>query len=290
VVATIPLPNPLANIAATPDGTRVYVSSPTANAVYLINTVTNTMIGTIPAPTPQGIGVTPDGTRVYVTNGLTPGVVSVIDTFTNTVTATITLNVADRPWFVRFTPDGKKAFVVCNGAPGAVDVIDTEPGTGSYNMVVDTIPAGTFPGGVGITPDGNFAYVTNGLSPQDVLVIDTSTYGIVTTIPLPGNGGFPAVVRSRAYVPLYFDTSVAVIDTYSNTVIATVAIGPSPTAAAFVPNGTKIYVTNSGSNTVSVINPATNLVVATIIVGTHPYDVAFANTCACIECNASPED
>lgn len=278
VVATIPLANNLANIAAAPDGTRVYVASNPGNAVYVINTLTNTVMGTIPVTSAQGIGVTPDGTRAYVTNANTPGVVSVIDTFSNSVVATIP--VTDRPWFVRFTPDGSKGFVVGNGAPGTVEVIDTNPSSGTYNTVLATIPAGTFPAGVGITPDGKFAYVTNGLS-DDVLVIDTSSYNVVTTIPLSSGPGFIAVGSSRAYVPLFFGAYVWVINTLTNKNIARVPVGPAPTAAAFTPNEGRVYVTNSGRNTVSVISTASNTVVATITVGSHPYDVAIARPCGC---------
>jgi YVTN family beta-propeller protein len=43
---------------------------------------------------------------------------------------------------------------------------------------------------------------------------------------------------------------------------------------AVAPNGGRVYVTNSFSNTVSVINTATNALVATISVGEAPWGVA----------------
>ena len=60
---------------------------------------------------------------------------------------------------------------------------------------------------------------------------------------------------------------VTVINTATNTVVATIPVGSQPIGAAVTPDGTRVYVTNTASNTVSVINTATNTVVATIPVG-----------------------
>ncbi len=279
VITTIPVgTNGLNMIAATPDGTRLYVVSPLDNAVYVVNTVSNKVIGSVPVSLPAGIGVTADGTRAYVTSRVYSGVVSVIDTFSNTVVATI--SVPDLSFWLAFTPDGNKLFVVANNAPGSVYVIDTNPNSLTYNTILATIPAGTYPGGVGITPDGKLAYVGNGET-DDLLVIDTSTYNIVTTIPIPNNASVPAVSASRVYVPEYFGSAVAVVKRSNNKVIATVPVGPYPTAATFTPDWKDVYVANSGTNTVSVIKAAGNKVVATITVAGGPFNVAIAMPCGC---------
>jgi YVTN family beta-propeller protein len=279
VVTTIPVGKTgLSNIAATPDGTRVYATSPLDNAVYVVNTVSNAVIGNVPVSVPAAIGITPDGTRAYVTSRVYSGVVSVIDTFSNTVVATI--SVPDLSYWVAFTPDGNKLFVVANNAPGSVYVIDTNPNSPTYNKILATIPAGTYPGGVGITPNGKFAYVGNGVS-ADLLVIDTSTYSIVTTIPIPNGASVPAVSASRVYVPEYFAPAVAVVNALTNKVITTITVGPSPVVAAFTPSRANVYVANGGTNTVSVIATATNTVVATITVASGPSDIAMARPCGC---------
>jgi YVTN family beta-propeller protein len=63
-----------------------------------------------------------------------------------------------------------------------------------------------------------------------------------------------------------------VIDTASNTVVATVTVGSNPNGVAVTPDGRHAYAANSGSNTVSVsvIATATNMVVATVPVGDYP--------------------
>ena len=68
---------------------------------------------------------------------------------------------------------------------------------------------------------------------------------------------------------------MSVINTATNTVVATVAVGTDPAWVAITPNGAFAYVTNIGSNNVSVINTATNTVVATVTVGTNPLGVAI---------------
>jgi YVTN family beta-propeller protein len=77
-----------------------------------------------------------------------------------------------------------------------------------------------------------------------------------------------------AYITNNGSNNVSVIDTASNTVTATVAVGPNPTGVAVHPAGTRVYVANQSSNTVSVIDTASNTVTATVAVGTFPTGVA----------------
>jgi YVTN family beta-propeller protein len=58
--------------------------------------------------------------------------------------------------------------------------------------------------------------------------------------------------------------NVSVIDTSSNTVVATITVGTTPVGVAASPDGTRIYVVNQAANTVSIINTATNTVVGTL--------------------------
>ena len=75
-----------------------------------------------------------------------------------------------------------------------------------------------------------------------------------------------AVSGSRAYVANYYDGTVSVIDTATNTVIETIPVGAAPRNLAVSPNGNRVYVANSNANTVSVIATNTNTVVDTVVV------------------------
>src|SRR5207245_6543864 len=64
--------------------------------------------------------------------------------------------------------------------------------------------------------------------------------------------------------------TVSVISDATNTVVATIPVGSSPTGVAYDTGKGEVFVTNEGSDNVSVISDATNAVVATIPVGAYP--------------------
>jgi YVTN family beta-propeller protein len=73
-----------------------------------------------------------------------------------------------------------------------------------------------------------------------------------------------------AYVTQWFTNTVAVVDTASNTTVATVPVGWGPFGVAVHPSGSHVYVGNNDEGTVSVIATASNTVVGTIVVGPRP--------------------
>src|SRR3954464_11231968 len=74
----------------------------------------------------------------------------------------------------------------------------------------------------------------------------------------------------NAYITNQNSSSVSVIDTATNTVLATVFVGLKPYGVAVSPDGSKAYISSTGVNTVSVIDTGTNAVIATIPVGSEP--------------------
>lgn len=71
----------------------------------------------------------------------------------------------------------------------------------------------------------------------------------------------------RAYIPTADGTSVSVIDTATDRVIATIPVDAGAIGVALHPAGTHVYVTSHASGSLSVISTATNAVVATIPLG-----------------------
>ena len=80
---------------------------------------------------------------------------------------------------------------------------------------------------------------------------------------------------SHAYVTNYGSDNVSVIDTATNTVVATVGVGSEPRGIAIMPDGSRAYVANVRSTNVSVIDTATNTVVGTVGVGVGPFGIAI---------------
>ena len=89
----------------------------------------------------------------YMLQIMDDNTVSVINTATNTVSATIT--VGSDPNGVSVSPDGSKVYVANEGA-NTVSVINT-----ATNTVTATITVGTNPYGISVSPDGSKVYVAN---------------------------------------------------------------------------------------------------------------------------------
>ena len=85
----------------------------------------------------------------------------------------------------------------------------------------------------------------------------------------------PAQAQTFAYVANDASGSVSVINTASNTVIATIPVGNAPYGVAFTPDGARVYVVNENSNSVSVIATDSNTVIATVSVGSDPIGVVI---------------
>ncbi|WP_185732501.1 GH25 family lysozyme [Burkholderia sp. Bp8963] len=156
----------------------------------------------------------------YVTNAGSNSV-SVINTATNAVTATI--RVGTTPLNIALTPNGQAAYVVNSGA-NTVSVINT-----ATNTVTSTIPVGLFPTDVIVTPDGANVYVVNA-GANSVSVINTAANTVVATVPVGANPVSLAASPDGAqiYVTNAASKSVSVINTATNTVTATVPAGSNP--------------------------------------------------------------
>jgi uncharacterized protein (TIGR03437 family) len=278
VVATVAVGSQPNQVAITPDGTRAYVTNGGGD-VWVLATSNNAVLAkVVVGGYPSGIVITPDGTQAYVTKD-NANTVAVIATASNTVTATVPVGAA--PSGLAITPDGTRVYVANVGVgTGVVSVIST-----SSNSVVDTVNVGNVgPVGVAITPDGTRAYVLDGLG--NLTVIATSTNTVAATVTLAGNEISPFGLAitpdgTRAYVTRFAANSIAVIDTSSNAMVATVALGAFPNGVAIAPDGKHAYVgtsidaTGNGNGNVSVIDTSSNTVVATVGVGSTPYGLAI---------------
>jgi YVTN family beta-propeller protein len=91
-----------------------------------------------------------------------------------------------------------------------------------------------------------------------------------------GTGSLSAAAAPKAYVGLFKDDAVAVVDTAQNKVLGTIAVPKGPHGLVVTPDGRKVYVSSDGASTVSVIDTATDRVVASIDVGPNPHGLAVS--------------
>jgi len=204
-LATITVPNEPVSIAVTPDGSKAYVTdqggSGLGNTVSVIDTSSYTVIKTITVGVnPFGILMNPAGTEVYVANsnywngGNTNSVlgsVSVINTSSDTVTATIPVGYV--PTLMTVSPDGSTLYVT-NPFSGNVSVIDA-----ATNAVVGTISAGNNPYGVVFGPGSSKTAQTISFSALPDQTLGAPPFTVAATassgLPVSFSSETPAVCR-----------------------------------------------------------------------------------------------
>jgi YVTN family beta-propeller protein len=205
----------------------------------------------------------------YISNANSHNV-SVIDTATNNVTATIPVGLG--PWASAINPTGTRAYVT-NLTDGTVSVIDT-----ALNSVIATVPVGASPSGVAVNPAGTKVYVSN-VNSHTVSVINTASNTVLTDITTGTCPEGLAVTPdgTRLYVVNSCSTNIAVIDTSNNTVIATIPTFTSAGGIVINSTGTRAYVANGGSDNILVVDTASNTIIETIQVpqGSGGYRLAI---------------
>ena len=80
----------------------------------------------------------------------------------------------------------------------------------------------------------------------------------------------------KAYVGLFKDDAVAVIDTAQNRVVGTIRVPKGPHGLVITPDGRKVYVSSDGASAVSVIDTGSDRVVASIDVGANSHGLAVS--------------
>jgi YVTN family beta-propeller protein len=223
--------------------------------------------------TPAFVVVAPNGRKAYVANR-DAGVVTVIDTTVDRVTATIPVP-AGPPQFLAFSADGRRIYVsIWNEARtiAAVGVLDT-----TTNSITATIPVRTRPFLAAVTPDGSRLYVPNHDS-GTVSVIDTGTNAVTTEIRVAPHPHWIELSKdgTRAYIANHESNLVSVLDTSDNTVLAEVPVDTSPHSVAVHPTRPLVANVNYDADTVTMIDTETDQVVARIPVGDNPQDITWA--------------
>jgi YVTN family beta-propeller protein len=138
------------------------------------------------------------------------------------------------------------------------------------------VVVGNSPPHVVINSNGTRAYATLQLG-HGVAVVDAVADTLIGTVPLSSEG-FNLLLSPDGH-KLYATTStgtVYAINTATNAVIDTFAVGPVANGLAFSPDGHTLYISSRDSGTVAVVNPLTDKVVRKIPVGGAPQRLAVS--------------
>ena len=201
--------------------------------------------------------------------------------------ATRTLHAGAFPAAAAVSPDNKTLYVV-NYAGNSVTPINIATGKAEK-----AIPVGTGPAGIAIAPNGKTAYVTNaGTTPigHTVTPINLKTRQALAPIKV-GDGpqgiaitpdGSTAFVANAGGIvngqnaPL--GNTVTPINLKTRTAGAAITVGNAPTAVVATPDGSTIYVANSGSGSVTPITVAGDSPGVPIGVAGSPQALAASTT------------
>ncbi|SEH70402.1 VCBS repeat-containing protein/40-residue YVTN family beta-propeller repeat-containing protein [Mycolicibacterium rutilum] len=223
--------------------TRAYVTNRAAGTVTVIDTVNNTVVGTLAAgPTPDALAIKPDGTRLYVSSAEN-NTVTVLNTATGAVVKTIAVT---SPKAMAISPRGDVLYVATDS--GTLTRINT-----TFNSIdsVAKLPAGTKPTGLVVGSDGATAYVI-GTKPDGTGSVSVTRYAWFST-QTSAFAESPASPTSIAISPdnkrLYVgaaDGTLTVYDTGSRAVLGSYnTIGEDPITGLTVSrDGTMVTAVN----------------------------------------------
>ena len=306
---------------------KAYVGNFKDSTVSVIDTVTLTVLTTVPvASGPDGIVITPDNRMVFV-SGAGASSLSVIDTATDRVMRSV--EVGKGPQGLAITPDGRRLLVAVNG-DDRLALIDSASAAALGTVAVAK------PHTVAVRADGKLAYVTS----QDpghfaLVIVDLDALKVVGSIPVekpPRDLEFSHDGRAL-YFTLAGVPAVQVLDPATNQVVAQIPTGVSPHLAhhfagmrsgvvvvqgpgevmLFDPgtrmpersiavgkqphwidasaDGKRLYVSNEGSNTLSVIDPTSGAgEIGTVAVGNAPRKVAVQRAHSSVAARVSIEN
>lgn len=236
--------------------------------------------GLIPVgDSPSWMAYNQDLNLIYVANDF-DGTLSIIDSYSNEVIATLTTNVFASSALTYVSSN--KFLYLADGSSNVVYAINTLTNT------ISPITVGNTPFAVFYSSALNKVYVANN-SDNTVSIINPATNTVITTV---GVGNSPTTFAYASssgylYVANSLDGTLSVINSSNNVLPGTISVGTNISVPymLYVEILDKLYVSNTGDNTVSVVSPTLGAVSATISVGTTPVWLAHNSDMNVIYCS-----
>jgi YVTN family beta-propeller protein len=283
VAGTVQVGQDPSYVEVAPNGKYAYITDTGANAITVLNTVTNQVSNIIPIPEgpPQFVSFSNDGRTAYVSVYTTNGsvhLIAFIDTANGKVTGTVPVT-NHTPGPSQISPNGRYLYVPNHNSmtmSGAMPAM-SGPGQDDIDVInvvtkklLDPITVAPNPHWIALGQNGLF-YVTNHTSGM-ITIINSNTNQVVKKFVV---GPTPHAIAispdfSRLAVTSFGANEVFIISTATDKVIATIQVGREPLDIEYSIDGRYLYDTNCDDNTVSVIDTATDKVIGTIKTGKQP--------------------
>jgi len=246
-----------------PQGKRVFVSDGNANGLqpaeaHVIDAINATYLQSITfrkaaSYTPTDIDVTPDGHRLFVVSEARKSLLA-IDPTTHTVLATFPI----APRGVKISPSGRYVYVYSArylpGGNGRLFVIDSDSlqilKSFDLGLITTHDPWDSIVYRIALNSTETTAYLAGG-DGDEVIVVDLVQDKVVTRIWV-GADGDKRIVPARGiaitpddkkvFVSSCIAQKVTVIDTATNTIIASTPVTGCPSEVKITPDGKRVYV------------------------------------------------
>lgn len=160
---------------------------------------------------------------------------------------------------------------VSNEHADSVSVIDS-----ATNQVIETIPVGKRPRGVGVSPDGKEVYVAIS-GDNAIAIIDPVAMKVVRSFASGDDPeAFAVHTNGNLYISNEEDAKASVFDPASGTLIAEIEVGIEPEGVALSPDGKRAIVTSESTNMLHVILIPEHTIETNILVGARPRAATFS--------------
>jgi YVTN family beta-propeller protein len=235
---------------------------------------------------PHEVAVSPDGRKAYVSNFgrysvYPPGdtehdkasnTITVIDLVDRKVKNTFDLGTHTGPHGMTVSHDNKLLWVTTE-TPQAVLELDAD--TGKILHVWNTNQERSHM--IVVTPNEAKFYVTNTVS-GSVSVIDRSTGEVKVISTGPGTEGIAISPDGKeVWAAARTEAKISIISTATDTIVASFPSGgKSPKRMDFTPDGSQVWVTNSGSSQTTVFDARARELIDTVTTAKDPSGVSIS--------------
>lgn len=278
VVRTVAVDAGPLGVAASPDGTRIYVGFH-AGTLSVLRTGDDQVIARVPAgESPNGVAVTPDGVYIVVTDTVADRVAIVA---AENLEVRASVPGGQQPSGLALDGSGRLAFTSnFSGATVTVVDLDAQRRRAIVQLPFSTPSDGIL--GIAIAPATGQGYVTSVYGSWARSLQVAALRSSRQTSPFTNGARPEAVVTDAAGNLAYFighdigtgTGRLSVVRMEDDEILTTILVGPVPEALALSPDETDLYVANTGSNNVSVVDTTTRRAVGLIRVGRAPMGIA----------------